>query len=107
MYTYSMSPRRTYSITPITVNDLQISEVIIDSHYEENHSDLNDEIILVLVRKLDGRFEAPEATDEQYSYFATLLELNSKQYRLVWLLEDHAIYIGIVNVYRDDRKERK
>jgi len=57
-----------------------------------------------LVLKLDGRLEVPEERDDKISYFVTLLTLNSKQYRLVWLLENDSIYIGVVNAYRDDRK---
>ncbi len=68
---------------------------MIDSHYEGKHSDhMSDKLILKLVRELDGRRELPETKTNQYSYFATL----------IWLLEDHAIYIGVVNAYRDQRR---
>ena len=101
-----MSKQRTYKIKPITVNDIKIVQVVIDSHYEEKHStSMSDELILDLVNELDGRFEVPETKDGRYSYFATLIELRKKQYRLIWLLEDHAIYIGIVNAYRDKRRK--
>jgi hypothetical protein len=63
-------------------------------------------LILDLVAQLDGRRELPEAKSGSYSYFATLIEFLGKQYRLIWLLEDHAIYIGVVNAYRDARKKR-
>ena len=98
--------QRIYKIQPITVNGVTIVQVVIDSHYEKKHSNyMNDSLILSLVKELDGRRELPEARAGQYSYFATLVEANNKQFRLVWLLEDHAIYIGIVNAYRDRRKE--
>ncbi len=94
-----------YSIEPITVNGIQISRVVIDEHYKHKHSDhINDHLILKLVAKLDGRKEAPDDIVGKYSYFATLVELNEKQYRLVWLLEEDAIYIGVVNAYRDKRR---
>lgn len=98
--------RRELSIKPIFINRLKITKVVIDSHYEEKHANhINDDIIVGLVKKLDGRIEVPEAKDEDgYSYFSTLLDLNNKQYRLVWLLEDRAIYIGVLNAYRDNRK---
>lgn len=97
--------RRIYKISPITVNRVKVVQVVIDSHFEKKHSSsMNDQLILSLVKELDGRFEASEARKGRYSYFATLIEFNRKQFRLIWLLEDHAIYIGIVNAYRDDRK---
>lgn len=84
-----------------------INRVIIDPHFEIKHGDsINDELILELVKKLNGRIEIPEVKDQEgFSYFATLIEHDEKQYRLIWLLEDNAIYIGVINVYRDDRKE--
>lgn len=98
--------RRKISIDPITVNRVEISVVIIDSHYEEKHGDhIDDELIIELVRLLDGRIELPEAEDENgFSYFVTLLEFEEKQYRLVWLLEQGEIYIGIINAFRDKKK---
>jgi hypothetical protein len=101
-----VSLRRTYSIDPIIVNGIRIKDVVIDSHYEEKHSaSIDDALILRLVGKLDGRFELPETKSGTHSYFATVIELDAKHYRLVWLLEDGAIYIGIINAYRDRRKD--
>ena len=101
------SQRRSYPIRPIQVNDRKIVQVVIDTHYEKRHSKaMSDELILKLVAQLDGRKELPEANKGPYAFFATLLEHNSKQYRLIWLLEEDAIYIGVVNAYRDRRKKR-
>jgi hypothetical protein len=95
-----------YAIEPISVNGIEISRVIIDDHYKEKHSDyMSDDLILHLVKKLDGRKEAPDNMVGKFSYFATLVELGDKQYRLVWLLENDAIYIGVVNAYRDKRRK--
>lgn len=102
--------RRTYKIDPIVVNGVTVVQVVIDTHYEKKHADhVNDSMLLRLVRKLDGRFELPEAKDETYSYFATLIKLDAKQYRLIWLLEDGAIYVGVVNAFRDSKgtKQKK
>ncbi len=100
--------RRIYSIPPIQVNDHKIVQVVIDSHYEQRHGQsMDDALILALVAKLDGRRELPEEQKGPYSYFATLIEHGPKQYRLIWLLEDDAIYIGVVNAYRDRRRKRK
>ena len=93
--------RREHDIK-ITVNGLKIVKVVIDPHYELKHSDSVDEqTILRLVALLDGlRFEA-EDTDSPFQYFvADGLVLKSKRYKLVWLLEDNKLYIGVVNAYR-------
>ena len=100
-----MPSQRVHSIAPILVNGVKITQVIIDPHYEEKHAgSIDDALILRLIRRLDGRRELPDSKSDQYSYFATLIELNSKQYRLVWLLEKDAIYVGVVNAYRDRRR---
>ena len=65
---------------------------------------MNDDLILKLVKELDGRRELPEARTDNYSYFTTLVEFEEKQYRLIWLLEENAIYIGVVNAYRNRRR---
>lgn len=94
-----------YPIKTIVINGIEISKVIIDDHYKEKHKDyMSDTLILKLVQKLNGRKELPESVVDKFSYFATLVEYGSKQYRLVWLLEEDAIYVGIVNAYRDRRR---
>ena len=46
--------RREYNIS-ITVNRKRIRKLIIDPHYEEKHAaSITDEIILSLVKDLDG-----------------------------------------------------
>jgi len=99
--------RREYQIDPIRINKILVSKVVVDSHYEEKHSEyINDDLILELVKSLDGRIEVPQTEDEEgYSYFSTLLVHLEKQYRLVWLLENDEIYVGVINAYRDNRKE--
>lgn len=93
--------RREYKIN-ITVNEILIERVIIDPHYQEKHAEsINDKIILELVKTLDGKIF--EADDEKFpfSYFVTdRIEYEGKLYKLIWLLEDHEIYIGVINAYR-------
>ncbi len=97
--------RTTYDIDPITVNNIRINEVVIDDHYKEKHgSYLNDQMILEIVRRLDGRKQLPESVVDGFSYFASLLEYQSKRYRVIWMFEEHTIYLGVINVYRDDRR---
>lgn len=93
--------RREYSIS-ITVNEILITKVIIDTHYEAKHAEsVNDDIILRLVKTLDGQTFEPDDEKPPYSYFVTdNILLNDKAYKLIWLLEDHEIYIGVINAYR-------
>ena len=92
--------RREYDIS-IVFNGVRIKKVIIDPHFEKKHSDsINDEIILQLVKLLDGEIFEPREENPPFSYFAEELTFNEKLYRLVWLLEDNQIYIGVVNAYR-------
>ncbi len=93
--------RREYSVS-MMVNGLMISKVIISPHYQEKHADtVNDEIILELVKTLDGSEAEPDTTDESFLYFVKDgIEYQGKTYKLIWLLEDHQIYIGVVNAYR-------
>lgn len=98
--------RRTYKIDPITVNEEIYTEVVIDSHYELKHSDhISDELILALVLLLDGAEQLPEDTKGLFNYYTTIIELKNKTYRLVWLLEDGKLYIGIINAFRDGKGE--
>lgn len=93
--------RREYNIW-IRINGFEITKIIIDPHYEKKHSgSLSDQIILRLVRQLDGQYFEPEDIEGSYLYFVTDgLVLDGKRYKLIWLLENHSNYIGIVNAYR-------
>jgi len=93
--------RREYVIE-INVNGVDVTKAIIDPHYEEKHSEnVNDEIILELINSLNGKLFEPEEVKEPYSYFVTDgIEYEDKLYKLIWLLEQNDIYIGIVNAYR-------
>lgn len=96
-----MSIRRSYPIK-MTVNGRNIGEVVIDPHYEEKHSGtVNDDLILELVLLLNGKFYKPESQKSGFQYFvADPLVLRGLKYRLVWLLQDKKVYVGIVNAFR-------
>src|SRR4051812_12141192 len=96
-----MMNRREYPAS-LVINGHSIHKVVIDSHYEGKHSDsITDEVILELVKKLSGQSFEPDDVDGKYQYFVTdHLVLKGKTYKLIWLLEDDEIYIGVVNCYR-------
>jgi hypothetical protein len=93
--------RKEFSVS-ITVNSRKIHKVIIDSHYEAKHkSVIHDELILRLVKNLDGGIYPVQDRSAPYEYYVTdRMEFEGKLYKLVWLLEDDQIYIGVVNAYR-------
>ena len=93
--------RREYGIS-IVVNRKRITKLIIDPHFEKKHAaSINDDIIIKLVKTLDGEVVEPDQETPPYQYFSRdKIELDGKFYKLVWLLEDDQIYIGIVNAYR-------
>ncbi len=94
--------RREYSID-LTINGRHLKKLIIDPHYEDKHSEsVSDEIIVELVKELDGGFYRVEKVDSQgFQYFVEdHMELNDKLYKLIWLLHDDEIFIGVVNCYR-------
>jgi hypothetical protein len=93
--------RREYEIS-VTVNGTLITKVIIDPHYEEKHAEsVSDDIILALIRNLDGQEFEPDSEDRPFSYFVSdNMIYKGKCYKLIWLLEDCEIYVGVVNAYR-------
>ena len=86
----------------MVVNERPIVQVIIDPHYEKKHSEsITDAIVLKLVGKLDGKTFESDDDDEEFEYFKTdPIELDGKNYRLIWLLKNDCLFIGVVNAYR-------
>ncbi|MCB9085743.1 MAG: hypothetical protein H6624_15455 [Bdellovibrionaceae bacterium] len=93
--------RREYK-QQLRVNNRLITKVIIDDHFELKHSDsISDEIILRLVATLNERRFQSVDRDGEFEYFVEdKIDLDGKLYKLIWLLEDDEIYVGVVNAYR-------
>ena len=80
--------RRIYELV-LNINNRHLTKVVIDPHYEQKHAkSIDDEIILELVKLLDGKvFEPSEVDEEGFQYFVNdYLELKGKLYKLIWLL---------------------
>lgn len=97
------SNRREYSLA-ITFNKRCFSRVVIDPHYEEKHPDITDQLILELVKQLDGRDIEPEGEADGFKYFAHEMDWQHKSYRIVltYCEED---FLGVINVFRVKEKK--
>src|SRR2546429_9179339 len=96
--------RRQYDVS-IIINGKNISHLIIDPHYLKKHGQsVSDEIIVELVKMLDGREFISEMIDVSgFEYYVEdKMKFKGRTYKLIWLLHDDEIYIGIVNCYRRD-----
>ncbi len=93
--------RREYK-TNIVINEIRISKIIIDPHFEEKHKfSINDEIIIRLVESLNGGEFEPETINPPFEYYkGERIKFDGKLYRLIWMLEKDQIYIGVVNAHR-------
>ena len=92
--------RRSYGIA-LRVNGRLITEVVIDPHYEKNHPDMTDAVILGLVRSLDQcEFSAEESDGEFDFYMLDRIPFAGKEYRLVWCMQKERRYIGVINAFR-------
>ena len=83
--------RRRYEMH-LVVNGRLIEEVVIDPHYEVKHPDIDDGLILELVRRLDGKeFQSEERQGEWEFYMLD---------RIVWCLRDGSPFLGVINCFR-------
>jgi hypothetical protein len=96
--------RRKYPLT-IHFNARRFERVEIDPHYEENHPDMTDQIILELVKLLDGRAsERIEEDSQGFFYCARELYWHGKPYRIVLTYTDEN-FLGVVNAFRVKEKK--
>lgn len=92
--------RRSYAIE-LLINGRLINEIVIDPHYEINHPDITDDLILELVKYLDHReFVSSEIQGEWEFYMLDKIEHKKKKYRVVWCMRENCMFIGIINAFR-------
>lgn len=100
-----MNVSRTEYPLSITVNGVKIEAAIIDPHYQEKHSSIiNDELILKLIQTLDGEYYDYVDDKPPFQYFVKdEIEIENKFYRLIWLLEKNQFYVGVINAFRSSK----
>ena len=94
--------RRVYS-ADLTVNGKRLNQIVIDPHYEEKHAkSVDDETIVALVGLLNGKTFVPiDVDDEGFEYFMNdRMEIKGKFFKLIWLLQENELFVGVVNAYR-------
>lgn len=91
----------------IVFNRRMINEVIVDQHYSNKHPEINDGIILELVKKLNYQYRLPEKRDGKFSYYVEdPIFYDLKPYRLVYLIQENCHYIGVINAFRVKEKKK-
>lgn len=95
--------RRAYKINTIVINNIEIDEVIIDPHVDKHSDHISDALILELVSQLVFIEHVDKQVDGAFQYFVSEIAHDFKIYKMVWLLEDHKFYVGVVTAFRDRR----
>ena len=95
--------RREYDIAPLSINKIIVYKLIIDEHLDKHSDHVDDDIVKRLVRYLDGERFEPAKEANGFKYFTSTIKDNDKWYKLVWLLEDNSLYIGVIMAFRDRR----
>ena len=99
-----MDDRTEYPLE-ITINNRKLSRVVIDQHYQIKHPEMNDELIIELVKTQDGAILNVDDEKDGFQYFTVEpVEYMDKPYRLVLLLYIHDDCLGGVNAFRVGRK---
>ncbi len=91
----------------VKINSRIFLKVLISQHYQEKHFDINDSIILQLIKKLNGKNIVIDEEKNGFQYFVVEpIFLNSKPYKIILLMSVHDNYLGVVNAFRIQRKKQ-
>jgi len=94
----------------LVINERLIEQIIISSHYEISHPYLTDEIILELVKKLDGKtfqVEDKKSNPNREFFSQDRIGYQGYKYKLVWLLWEKGSNLGVIACYRRKKYEKK
>ncbi len=96
-----MTERPEYPLK-IMLNGRKLSRLVIDQHYRVNHDEsMNDQIILDLVKTLDGKKIPPESVQGEFEYFTVEPVFHLEMaYRVILVLCLTDDYLGVVNAFR-------
>ena len=93
---------RTEYLVQLILNGRKLKRVIIDPHYREKHSKaMSDDLILELVKTLDGRRFDPVSWQGEFEFFKIQPVLwKGKPYRLILTLCQSDDFLGVINAFR-------
>lgn len=91
---------RRYDID-VKMNGEHFDELWIDPHYEEKHKDsINDQLILELVKKVDGWLITLSSVVSGYEFYEADGNFQGKAYLLILVIPPDGAYLGVRNAYR-------
>lgn len=97
--------RHSYTIS-LEFDSVEIDEVIIDQHYRLKHPDVNDRIILNLIKAIQGLNYNKKSVEDPYVYYLFQpVFYNQRPYRLILLTEKNCSYLGVINAFRIQEKK--
>lgn len=95
-----MTAYRRHALTIFFRNHL-FSEVWIDPHYEEKHSEsINDELILILAQKIHAWSQKLSAESAGFKFYEADGQYKGRFYRIVIVEPADKKYLGVRNAYR-------
>lgn len=101
-----MTERKEY-LLEITINNRNLSKVVIDQHYQLKHPDMSDDLILKLVKSINKEIFEIESEVNGFQYFrAEPVIYEEKPYRLIMLLCIHDDFLGVVNAFRVNKGKK-
>lgn len=86
----------------LVLNGRALVRIIIDQHYKEKHSEsINDELIIDLVKTLDGESFPVESRKGEFEFFKVEPVIwDNKPYRVVLVLSIQDDFVGVINAFR-------
>ena len=98
--------KRVEYLLRLTVNARKLNRVVIDLHFQRRHPEMTIELIVALVKLLDGDAGAKEDENGEFEYFIKDPHVyEGKPYRLVYCLHRKEAYLGVINAFRIRRKK--
>jgi hypothetical protein len=103
---FNVVSERTEYHFKVNINGRCLSHIVIDQHYAEKHVEMNDELILELVKTLDGGNFVIENVKDGFEYFTVEPVIHEDNpYRLVLVICIFDDFLGVVNAFRVRRKK--